>query len=243
MSGLGLSQKALSRESRASRPIGSAPDVRAEGLADNIASLRTRTDFARHIKGKWTAANKVFLDIGRALVRAQEVLPHGEFEAMVMSDMPFGKAVAFRLRAVAEAIDSKAIPFARLPESYAILYEYTTLQAEHLQLADQRGLIRKDVTKAEVTDFKRSLRSVPDEAKREALVRELKRLHEQRKRLALRMAEIAKEVGPIDDLNLDDENAGPVIEADFTVQGDGRGDLADDGQGIDPNASAEAAAE
>jgi hypothetical protein len=99
------------------------------------------------------------------------------------------------------------------------------------------------VTKAEVTDFKRSLRSVPDEAKREALVRELKRLHEQRKRLALRMAEIAKEVGPIDDLNLDDENAGPVIEADFTVQGDGRDDLADDGQGIDPNASAEAAAE
>ncbi|MBP2230138.1 sulfite reductase beta subunit-like hemoprotein [Azospirillum agricola] len=178
-----------------------AVDERIERMAEAPLDLIRREEFVHEIATLWRSAQERFLLIGRYLVQARSRLPHGEFQAMVENELPFGYQVAYQLRMVAEAVDSGRLPGTKLPPSYATVYQLATLTTEQLRLADQRNLIRPDVTRPEIVRFKRDLRQagvmaaagLPEApGRREALLAERERL---RARLAAVEAELAEQVG------------------------------------------------
>ncbi|MFD1623451.1 hypothetical protein [Azospirillum griseum] len=167
-----------------------AVDERIERMAEAPLDLLRREEFVQEIATLWRSAQEKFLLIGRYLVQARNRLPHGEFQAMVENELPFGYQVAYQLRMVAEAVDSGRLPGAKLPPSYATVYQLATLTTEQLRLADQRNLIRPDVTRPEIVRFKRDLRQTSTPApvdRRTALLEERDRL---RTRLAVVEAEL-----------------------------------------------------
>lgn len=157
-----------------------AVDERIERMAEAPMDLLRREEFVQEIATLWRSAQEKFLLIGRYLVQARLRLPHGEFQAMVENELPFGYQVAYQLRMVAEAVDSGRLPGAKLPPSYATVYQLATLTTEQLRLADQRNLIRPDVTRPEIVRFKRDLRNtaIDHVGRRESLMAERDRLRD-----------------------------------------------------------------
>ncbi|WP_233474580.1 DUF3102 domain-containing protein [Azospirillum agricola] len=148
----------------------SKADRRAADISDAIVPCRTRQEFTQEIRYHWNRSRKEFLSIGRYLNRAKETLPHGEFEAMIESDMPFSVETAFRFRAVADAIDTGRLTMEMLPGAESVAYQIVTMKPDELERAKAVGLIRPDVTRRQLIDFKQSLRapkpeSTPDRRK------------------------------------------------------------------------------
>ncbi|HRJ62609.1 MAG TPA: DUF3102 domain-containing protein [Azospirillaceae bacterium] len=107
-----------------------------------VKALESREDFAAAIAALWRSAQENFIAIGRRLNEAKMRLPHGEFEAMVESDMPFDTSTARRLRAVAEAIDNGTAPVAHLPAAPSVIYEVITKATpEEIQSGIEAGVI------------------------------------------------------------------------------------------------------
>lgn len=142
----------------------SKADRRASDISDAVVPCRTRQEFAQEIRYHWNRSRKEFLSIGRYLNRAKETLPHGEFEAMIATDMPFSVETAFRFRAVAEAIDTGRLTLDVLPGAESVAYQIVTMKPDELERAKSVGLIRPDVTRSQLIAFKRSLRPATAEA-------------------------------------------------------------------------------
>jgi hypothetical protein len=134
-------------------------DERIERLNSVVAELETREEFVIEISRLWGDAQNTFLTIGRYLVQAAGRLKHGEYQAMVENELPFGYTVSYQLRRVAEAIDSGRLPGADLPPNYSTIYQLTTLNDEQLQLAQSHvpTLIRPTVKREDIVQFKRGL--------------------------------------------------------------------------------------
>jgi len=141
-------------------------------------SPATREEFAARIGMLWKDAQRTFVEIGRQLQRAKAQLPHGDFEAMVERDLPFGKNAAYKLRVVAEAIDTGRLPSDLAPLDYSTCYLIASLKDEELAMAQERNLVRPDVTRADLLAFRRSLKPHlhSEEEIRAALVAERDRL-------------------------------------------------------------------
>ncbi|CBS90483.1 DUF3102 domain-containing protein [Azospirillum lipoferum] len=168
----------------------SKADRRASDISDAIVPCHTRQEFAQEIRYHWNRSRKEFLSIGRYLNRAKEILPHGEFEAMIESDMPFSVETAFRFRAVAEAVDTGRLSLDVLPGAESVAYQIVTMTPDELERAKAQGLIRPDVTRRQLIDFKRSLRPpkdvTPNDRRRQLLA--------EYARLSTRMAEVRDEL-------------------------------------------------
>jgi len=136
-----------------------APTVRSLGNArlnmlNKPRALTTRPEFVADIHREWSNALEATVAVGRRLNEAKAALPHGEYEAMVESDLPFSSATARKLRKAAELVDSGQIDLEKLPESYTTLYAIATLPDEARQQAIDQGVIRPDVTRAELVAYK-----------------------------------------------------------------------------------------
>ncbi|MBP2302165.1 DUF3102 domain-containing protein [Azospirillum picis] len=180
----------------------SKADRRASDISDAIVPCHTRQEFAQEIRYHWNRSRKEFLSIGRYLNRAKEILPHGDFESMIQSDMPFSVETAFRFRAVAEAVDTGRLSLEVLPGAESVAYQIVTMSPEELERAKAEGLIRPDVTRRQLIEFKRSLRPpkdvTPNDRRRQLL--------DEYARLASRIAAIREELRR--DHGLDPERAG-----------------------------------
>lgn len=117
-------------------------------------ALSSRAEFVADIRREWTNALESTVQVGRRLNEAKAALPHGEYEAMVQADLPFGPSTARKLREVAEFVDAGKVPLDQLPEAYSTLYVIATLPEEVREEAVAQGVIRPDVTRAEVEAFK-----------------------------------------------------------------------------------------
>lgn len=117
------------------------------------AITQGRAEWAASITDIWTQAVDVFISAGRELIDAKASLAHGEFEAMVESDLPFGPRTARRLMAIAgDRRISNRTPMSDLPASWGTLYELTRLDDDTLNGAFEAGKIRTDML---VPDVKR----------------------------------------------------------------------------------------
>lgn len=162
---------------------GSAAVRERRNSVDNAILPLEGDELVSEIGKLWDETQQKFLAIGRYLVRAFD-LYQGNFEETVLARLPFGRIVAYQLRAVAEAVDSEKLPEGRLPRSYATAYKLVSMPALDYEEAKKRGIVRIDVTRPEVEAFKRQLR--------EERLRDLNRtefLHQERAHLR---AEIAR---------------------------------------------------
>ena len=136
---------------------GSAADRRSR---IDLAKLRTRANFVEAIGEVWAEAEENFTAIGRYLNHAKSVLNHGEFIGMIEADLPFHYSTANRLMKVAAALDAGALPVEKLPPSYATVYELLTLsEDERRQAIEEEGVVRPDMQRKDVTEFRKWLKA------------------------------------------------------------------------------------
>jgi N6-adenosine-specific RNA methylase IME4 len=129
------------------------PVVRGDRIGESAAVVRLdpRRDFAERITKAHGQAVGAFLETGRVLIEAKAALPHGDFEAMVETDLPFGSRTARMLMAIARhPVLANRKHVSALPPSWGTLYELTKLPKPVLEAALTDGRItprmeRKDV--------------------------------------------------------------------------------------------------
>jgi hypothetical protein len=109
-----------------------------------------RAVYAETITKAWRQIATDIIEIGKCLLDAKATLPHGEFTAMVETELPFGPRTARRLMAVARhPVLADGTHASVLPASWMTLYELTKVEQPVLEaaLADGRvnaGMERKD---------------------------------------------------------------------------------------------------
>ena len=155
----------------------------------DVAELRTRANFVEAIGKVWIEAEENFTVIGRYLNHAKSVLNRGEFMGMIEADLPFRYSTANRLMKVAAALDAGVLPANRLPPSYATVYELLTLSEDERRQAIEEGIVRPDMQRKDVTEFRKRLRQ-PTENKQ-------RKLQTERARLMKRLEEIDRELASV----------------------------------------------
>ncbi|WP_198384976.1 hypothetical protein [Roseomonas sp. KE2513] len=169
---------------------------RNEDFAATIVPLNRPEDYVREIGKLWDEAQRRFLSIGRYLRHAIQA-NRGEFEAKILPQLPFGRAVAYQLREVAEAVEAGRFREAELPRSYSAAYYLTLVPEQHIALARNRGLVRPQAARSEIMRFLAEVRPTDASAatrhgellkRRELLVRQMSRIRRE-------LVEIDNELG------------------------------------------------
>lgn len=140
---------------------------------------RTVEEFADVIGTLFREAEERFVLIGSFLERAKATLPHGEFQGLIASRLPFGPRAAQMMMAAAKAIQSGILPQELAPPSYSIVYQITTLTESERQQAMAEGVIRPDMRRQDIDTFKKRVRSsqgYESDSRRASLERERDRL-------------------------------------------------------------------
>ncbi len=173
-----------------SKPLVAEVDTqRFTTLANTIRDLHTEEDVVSEIDKLWSEAQEKFLAIGRYLIGAKAKF-HRSYEAIILPQLPFGRGVAFQLRAIAMAVDEGRLLEEEMPRSYATAYQLVSLPRPHFDLARQENLVRRDVMRREVEAFRTKLRSEDPLQQRISLQRERDRLEAEVTRMSARLLEI-----------------------------------------------------
>lgn len=133
-------------------------------MSGDLVSRAGLGDIAEPIRARWQAAAQSIVEVGQLLVEARANLPHGQFEAMVETELPFGTSTARMLMAIArhEWLANRHHGDV-LPPAWRTLYELSRLPAEALDKALSDGLIRPDMERADVKLLGRPEMPVPGE--------------------------------------------------------------------------------
>ena len=168
--------------------------ARAEGILNAVVPQNDVDGYVREIGRLWLEAKSKFMAIGEYLMQAKQVLPHGEYEVMIRTRLPFNTSAAHKMRAVAEAVQGGRILRGMLPNSYATAYELTLLNDQELRIAEARSLVRPDVFLREIQALRAELRAPVGAQKRAALLRERERIHRAVEGMRARLTEIDAEL-------------------------------------------------
>lgn len=174
-----------------SKSIAEEPESqRYRAVVNVVRDLHTEAEVVSEIDKLWGEAQEKFLAIGRYLVQAKQRF-HRSYEASILPLLPFGKGVAYQLRAIAVAVDEGRLLEDEMPRSYATTYQLVSLPPSQFDLARKENLVRRDVLRREVEAFRIRLRGNNPLQDREALKREKERLEVEAARIAGRLAEIS----------------------------------------------------
>ena len=109
-----------------------------------------RTTWARQITASWRRTIESIIHVGQLLAQAKQALPHGQFQRMVETDLPFGPRAARQLMQVARhPALTKRKHASALPASWYTLYQLSRLPEDQLQRAIRAGDVRADMSRAE----------------------------------------------------------------------------------------------
>jgi hypothetical protein len=185
------------------------PPAAAEPNLDQIVDPDDFDAFRDHLDRLWRETRQRVLAIGRNLLNALEKLEDqpGRFERLI-EGLPFSRPIASQMIAIAKAVEERKLVEEEIPPSYSVAYQLTTLSVEEMKRARQSGIVRPDIGRKDIIDFKRSLRA--SKPRQDTL--DLRRLKAQRERLRLALIEV--------------ENSIRLLEGDG-----GNLDTADDQQG------------
>jgi hypothetical protein len=121
------------------------------------AVKKTRIQWAAVIRAAHTTTVEAILKLGRALTDAKGELEHGEFLAMIKTDLPFDASTAQRLMKIASDPRLQKPHTAQLlPASWGTLYELTKLPDAQFEQAVATGAIRPSMTRADVSTLRPS---------------------------------------------------------------------------------------
>lgn len=160
-------------------------------IVNIVRDLHSEAEVVSEIDKLWGEAQEKFLAIGRYLVQAK-LRFHRSYEASILPLLPFGKGVAYQLRAIAVAVDEGRLVEDEMPRSYATAYQLVSLPPLQFDLARKANLVRRDVLRREVEAFRTKLRGDVPLQDREALQREKDRLEAEAARITVRLAEISR---------------------------------------------------
>ena len=172
-------------------------DARVHALQAAAIQPQSANDYVEAIGRLWGKAHSAFIDIGRLLIRAKEMLPHGEYMTAVEERLPFAARTAYQLREAARwAIEMdrrKSIELARLPSSYSTIYLLSTLDAPTLEAAEADGIVRPDLRRSELISWRKRRAAPPIDRRdlhvlRERLLKERARLDEELRRIDAELA-------------------------------------------------------
>jgi hypothetical protein len=179
------------------------------GLMQDPSKVSRILQVQAEIQKEWADARDSFLAIGRALLSLEESLTRVEWQRLRQGSeriFPFSDATATQLRQIARAVDSGRLPREQCPGSYGTAYQITLLSDDQLEVAQQRGLIRPDVTRREIMQLRQEVRPLADTSvlksrlNRTALREERRRLRDRRESLAAALAQIDSRLRQIDRL-------------------------------------------
>lgn len=202
----------------AMRRLGEAEEEALSAIRDVFTGTSLMQDQAKvsrilqvraEIQKEWSDARDSFLAIGRALLSLEDSLTRTEWQRLRQGSerlFPFSEATATQFRQIARAVDSGRLPREQCPGSYGTAYQITLLSDLQLQEAQQRGLIRPDVTRKEIMLLRRETRPLADSEPmkgridRSALREERRRLVERRDALTESLAQVERRLRHIDRL-------------------------------------------
>ena len=130
-------------------------DARVQALQSARSEPQRPEDYVSEISRLWSHAQGAFLEIGRLLIRAKDRLPHGMYVAAVEAELPFSSRTAYQLREAARWAMVGPIPLERLPGSYSTIYLLSTLEQPIFEAAEKEGLIRPELKRAELIEWRR----------------------------------------------------------------------------------------
>lgn len=157
-----------SRRSDASRALGHDASARAAvidlfgdtPLAQDTAKVTLLVSTASEVRDQWGRARDSFLTIGTKLLALEERLTSDEFLRLRRGCgrlFPFSDSIATQFRQIARAVRSGRIEASLCPTGYSTAYLLATLTETELQQAYQENLIRPDVSRSVVLNFRRRL--------------------------------------------------------------------------------------
>jgi hypothetical protein len=173
-------------------------DARVQALQLARSEPQRPEEYVKEISQLWGRAQGAFLEIGRLLIRAKEMLPHGEYVSAVEAELPFAARTAYQLREAARWAMAGIVPMERLPGSYSTIYLLSTFERPLLNQAEREGLIRPELKRAELIEWRRKRTEGADpraemRAKLERLRRERAKIEEEMRQLEQELAEQAEE--------------------------------------------------
>ena len=166
-------------------------DARVQALQTVRSEPRLPQEYVSEISRLWSRAQGAFLEIGRLLIRAKDTLPHGEYVAAVEAELPFSSRTAYQLREAARWAMGGTVPMERLPGSYSTIYLLSTLEPPVLEAAEKEGLIRPELKRAELIEWRRRRAGEESSGIRERLARLKKERAKLEEEIARLEAELA----------------------------------------------------
>lgn len=105
-----------------------------------------RAFWAKRIVDAWSQMLGSVISAGQALIEAKKQLAHGEFEAMVESDLPFSTSTARMLMKIAHNPQLTNREYVHVfPPHWGTLYELSKLKPETLTAAISSGAVHPDM--------------------------------------------------------------------------------------------------
>ncbi|HTR16423.1 MAG TPA: hypothetical protein VMI52_05240 [Acetobacteraceae bacterium] len=152
---------------------------------------------ASEVRDQWSRARDSFLTIGRKLLALEETLTADEFVRLRRDSVrifPFSDSIASQLRQVARAVRSGRIPAEQCPTGYSTAYLLAVLSEDELARARAENLVRPDVPRARVVEFRKRLaqatETIPNRLSLAKFRAERDRLDRERTMLLARLKEI-----------------------------------------------------
>ena len=173
-------------------PVLTEGDARVRALQSAKTEPQRPEEYVAEISRLWSRAQGAFLEIGRLLIKAKETLPHGEYVAAVEAELPFGARTAYQLREAARWALGGPVPVEKLPPSYSTIYLLSTLEPPLLQQAEEDGLIRPELKRSELIEWRRR-RAGGQDPRAEKQAR-LERLRRERARIEEKMRLLEEEL-------------------------------------------------
>jgi N6-adenosine-specific RNA methylase IME4 len=113
---------------------------------------QTVQEFAARITACWRKSAECYIEAGRLLIDAKARLPHGEFEAMVAANLPFGPRTARKLMAIGRDLRITNRTHASvLPAKFETLYELTKVADDEFTTRIADGTINPDMERKDVS--------------------------------------------------------------------------------------------
>jgi hypothetical protein len=153
------------------RPRKSLPSLSAEQVREAIGpiigqlpshkaappEIKTVDDYVHVIDVEWREAQDRFLKIGELLDRAERALSQPDY--LTMCDrLPFGKSTRSQLLSAFRCVQSGRVPAEMVGAGYSTLYQVSQLSDDEIKQAGESGLLRVDVKRTELVEFRKRLR-------------------------------------------------------------------------------------
>lgn len=162
------------------------------GLIDNQRKVAQLVQVRFEIIEHWSGMRDRYLAIGRALLALDLSLTKAEAERLragTQKLFPFSAGIASQLKQVARSVQTGRISLDTCPGSYSAAYQIVQMSDEQLKQAKAEGLVRPDVSRSVLIDFRRRVS--------DGVGSEIQLLQDERKRLHLREGSLKKEMAAV----------------------------------------------